>query len=469
MFFQRRRLQVLLSLLVIVVSLLYLGGAFDAAAVDPDEGSAPVSAESQLFEAFYLLRNSYVHRLEELPLLEGAVKAVRVRAVESGVAMERLPDWTELPRVPGDAGLRRVQSYIDRVATLEPSKLSREAVTYAALGGMTETLADPYTLAMDPETYTRFNSGLHSQVVGGVGIEVEWTHGAYVVFEVQPKGPAAAAGIRPGDHLLAVNGVLLFGRGQPTETLENVHFLLQGEVDSKVELRLERAGSPFTKSLTRASFETRSVNGRMLGDPALGQPRVGWIRVESLGESTGYEMAETVESLRKQGAVGFVIDLRDNVGGYLNAAVEVASLFLPSGQPVVYVRGRAGEKSRQTVGAAPSTLPLLVLVNGRTASSAEILAGALQDYGRAKLLGSPTFGKGSVQTVHDFADGGGFKMTTAAYLTPQKRTLEGKGLTPDLAVDVSQGRDEESLHSEILELTHELWTSNTAATVNPQR
>lgn len=465
MFFQRRRLQVLLSLLVIVVSLLYLGGALGSASVDPEATSAPVGPESQLFEAFYLLRNSYVHRLEEVPLLEGAVKGVQAKAVESGIALERLPDWTELPRVPGDAGLRRVQSYIDRVASLEPARLSRENATYAALAGMTETLADPYTLAMNPETYRRFNSGLHSHVVGGVGLEVEWTHGAYEVFEVQPKGPAASAGVRPGDRLLAINGVPLFGRGQPTETLENVRFLLQGEVGSKVQLKLERAGSGFERSLTRASFETRSVNGRMLGDPALGQPRLGWIRVDSLSDSTGHEMAETVEQLRRQGADGFLIDLRDNVGGYLNAAVEVASLFLPSGKPVVHVKGRAGERLRPTIGASPVTLPLLVLVNGRTASSAEILAGALQDYGRAKILGSPTFGKGSVQTVHDFADGGGFKMTTAAYLTPRRRTLEGRGLTPDVLVEVGQGRDEESLQNEILELTHELWTSQTTIAI----
>lgn len=462
MFFQRRRLQVLLSVLVIVVSLLYLGGAFDGGRDDFEDGSSPVGPESQLFEAFYLLRNSYVHPLDEAPLLEGAVAAVRAEAVKRGIAMERLPDWKALPRVPGDAGLRRVQSYVDRVASLERAKFSQEAAVYVALGGMTDTLSDPYTLAMDPETYARFNSGLHSHVVGGVGLEVEWTHGAYVVFEVQPKGPAASAGVRPGDRLLSVNGVALYGHGQQTETLENVHFLLQGEVDSKVDLKLERGGSAFARSLTRASFETRSVNGRLLGDPALGQPRVGWITVESLGESTGHEMVETVEQLRGQGAVGFVIDLRDNVGGYLNAAVEVGSLFLPSGQPVVHVKGRAGETSRQTVGAAPNGMPLLVLVNGRTASSAEILAGALQDYGRAQLLGSPTFGKGSVQTVHDFADGGGFKMTTAAYLTPKKRILEGKGLTPDVPIDVTQGRDEEALHTEVLELTYELWTTTTA-------
>lgn len=457
MFFQRRRLQVLISLLTIVVTALYLGGQlFGEMAPRPSE---PVSVDSQLSEAFFLLRTNYVRKLEEAPLLEGAVAAMRAEVKKRKLAVEKLPEWTTLPKVPGDAGLRRVESYLERVAALEPQVFPREAVTYTALKGMTDALSDPYTIAMDPQTYARFNGGLHSHVVGGVGLDVEWTHGAYMVFEVQADTPAALAGIMPGDRLLAVNGVRLFGEGMETEPLENVRFLLQGEVGSKVLLNLDRGGVAYSRTLTRATFQTRSVRGRLVGDPQLGQPRLGWIRVESLGETTGHEMAETVDNLLKQGVVGFVLDLRDNVGGYLNAAVEVASMFLPSGQTVVYVEGRSGHKAKQTIGAKPIGLPLLVLVNSRTASSAEILAGALQDYQRAGLLGCQTFGKGSVQTVHDFADGGGFKMTTAAYLTPRKRILEGKGLTPDREVDVSQGRDEEDLQADVMAIFSQTWTT----------
>lgn len=448
MFFQRRRLQVLLSFLVIVVASLYLGGQLLGEAPDLE----PHRPDSQLSEAFFLLRTSYVHKLDETPLLEGAVarllEEVKRRKLDSG----RLPTWTPLPAVPGEAGLLRVESFMERVAALDSKTFPREEVIYSALNGMTETLADPYTIAMDPATYARFNGGLHSHVVGGLGLEVEWSHGAYVVFEVQSGSPAALAGIKPGDHLLAVAGVPLFGPDQETEPLENVRYLLAGEVGSQVALSLERAGVPYSRTLTRTTFKTRSVRGRLLGEPVLGQPKVGWLAVESLGETTGHEMVETVADLKKKGAVCFVLDLRDNVGGYLNAAVEVASLFLPSGQPVVFVRGRSGEKAKHTIGANPVEEPLMVLVNGRTASSAEILTGALQDYKRATILGCKTFGKGSVQTVHDFADGGGFKMTTAAYLTPGKKVLEGKGLVPDIEVNVAQSRDQEELQQEILEI-----------------
>jgi carboxyl-terminal processing protease len=455
MFFQRRRLQVLLSLLVIVVTLLYLGGELAGEQAEPES----VAQDSQFSEAYFLLRNNYVHKLDEAPLLEGAIAALRGEAQKRGLAEQKLPQWTALPKVPGDAGLRRVESYMERVASLEPQAFPRQDVVYTALFGMTETLADPYTVAMDPATFARFQGGLHSRVVGGVGLEVEWTRGAYVVFEVTAQAPAAQAGIKPGDRLLAVDGVPLFGPGVETESLDNVRFLLQGEVGTAVVLSLQRGGAPYSKTLTRTTFKTRSVRGRLVGEPDLGQPRLGWLRVESLGETTGHEMAETLADLQKQGAKGFVLDLRDNVGGYVNAAVEVASMFLPSGQPVVFIQSRSGQKAKHTVGAKPLAAPLLILVNSRTASSAEILAGALQDYRRAVLVGSQTFGKGSMQTVHDFVDGGGFKMTTAAYLTPKKRILEGKGLTPDAEIDVSQGRDEQALQQDILNMTGELWTT----------
>jgi carboxyl-terminal processing protease len=355
-----------------------------------------------------------------------------------------------------------VETYLERVARLDPRLFPRQDVVYTALAGMTETLSDPYTVAMDPETFARFNGGLHSHVYGGIGLEVEWTHGAHVVFEVLPDSPAAASGIKPGDRLIEVDRVPLVCK-EETLSLEQVRILLSGEVGTKVLLTLERAGVLYTRTVVRATFKTRSVTGRLVrGEPSSGLPVLGWLRVESLGETTGREMSEVVKTLSGQGATGFVIDLRDNVGGYLNAALEVASLFLPSGQPVVLIEGRGEHRARHTIGANPVTAPLVVLANSRTASSAEILAGALQDHRRAILLGSQTFGKGSVQTLHDFADGGGFKMTTAAYLTPHKRALEGRGLTPDVAVDVGQNRDEEELHAEVLQICQELWTTSKA-------
>jgi carboxyl-terminal processing protease len=460
MIFQRRRLQVLLSVLVIVISLVYLGGELGRGPALAQDGDPPLNLdESQLATAYVLLRDTYVHKLDETPLLEGAVAALRAEAGRRGLPVERLPAWAPLPKRPGQAGLVRVESYLDRVASLDPRRFPRQEAIYTALSGMTETLSDPYTVAMDPATFARFNGGLHTRVYGGIGMEIEWTHGAYVVFEVLPGGPAALARIEPGDVLLAVDGKPLASQAGETVSLEQARMMLAGQVGGKLTLKLMRGGAPYQRTLTRTTFESRSVSWRVLGDPTRGQALVGWLRVESLGETTGREMAEAVKATRATKVDGYVIDLRDNVGGYLDAAVEVASSFLPSGQVVVYVEGRSGHEAKHTIGADPVSAPLVVLVNGRTASSAEILAGALQDHKRAFVLGSRTFGKGSVQTLHDFADGGGFKMTTAHDLTPNKRSVEGRGLAPDVAVQVGQSRDEAELQAEVLQICHELWTT----------
>lgn len=414
-------------------------------------------ADSQLSEAVFLLRHNYVRRLEEGPLFESAVAALRTEAIRRGIAEGRLPSWTALAKQPGDEGLARVENYLAKVSSLDPAKLPPEQAVYIAISGLLEALADPYTFVMDPKAYAKFQESLHTHVYGGAGLELEWTKGAYVIFEVAPNSPASAAKILAGDRILEIDGIELAPPGKPAVTLHQARALLIGEVGAKVDIRLERRGVAYRRTLTLAKYESRSVLGRMVGDPAYGEPRVGWIVVNSLGEESGREMIETVALLAEKGAQGYILDLRDNVGGYLNAAVEIASFWLPSGQPVVTIEGREGSRSKYTIGARQNNSSVAVLVNDRTASSAEILAASLREQGRAYLLGDRTFGKGSVQTLYDFLDGGGFKMTTATYLTPSGKTLEGRGLVPDRAVDVSQGRDEALIQQDVLQLCRELW------------
>ena len=452
MFFQRRRLQVLLSVLVILASCLFLLGE-----LRPDSATSPSQAHSQLSEAMFYLRHNYVRQLDEAPLLESAVAAVKAEAVVRGLPEQSLPNWDATSLSSGDQALGEVEQYIDALCAVEESKLARQEAVYIALAGMLSSLSDPYTYAMDPKAYAKFSQSLHTHAYGGVGIELEWTKGAYVVFEVAPNSPAAVAAILPGDRLLEVDGVELSPPGRPAVTLEQARALLVGEVSKEIKLTLARGGASYRRTLKLGQFVSRSVKGRLVGDPAYGEPVVGWLTVTSLGEESGQEMLATVSALAKKGAEGYVIDLRDNVGGYLNAAAELASIWLPSGLPVVTVEGRSAEKSKHTISASHQQASLVVLVNGRTASSAEILAACLREHGRAYLLGDRTFGKGSVQTLYDFVDGGGFKMTTATYLTPSGKTLEGRGLTPDRRVDVSQGRDEAAIQLDVLQLCGELW------------
>ncbi len=437
MFYRRRRLQVLLSLLVIVVASLYLGSQLLS-------GVSPVVAQtSQVGEAMFFLRHSYVDEVNESALLKAGAAALTRTAKECGVAS--LPEWELEPGVAGDEALRRFEVFFEKTLTRSEGQLAREKATYAALEGITAALKDPYTRAMDPATYARFREHLHSQAYGGIGIEVELVNGRYVVFEIAPDSPAALSGIQVGDILLSIDDHDL-----SAEPLEVVSQMLTGEADTRVRLRLERDGSPYERELIRVVFKTRSVHGRIFG-------KVGWISVSSMAESTGQEMLETVEQLGQEGAQVLVLDLRDNVGGYLNAGLEVASIFLESGQPVVMVKSRDSSESKHTIGNRVEDKPLLVLLNGRTASSAEILAGALSDHGRAELIGSTTFGKGSIQTLHDFADGGGFKLTTSRYLTPLGNSIEGRGLTPDYKLSASILEDEELLKDAILKHCRKQW------------
>ncbi len=422
-----------------------------------DARQGALRPDSQLSEAVFLLRHNYVRSLQEAPLLESAVEALRQEATQQGIPAERLPEWDGLKGVSSEEALEKTERYLAEVVEIDPKAFPQQKAVYAAISGLVKALADPYTAVMDPKEFARFQESLHTHVYGGAGIELEWTKGAYVVFEVTPNSPAAGAKILAGDRLLEVDGIKLSPPGKAAVTLLQARALLMGEVGAKLKVRLSRGGVEYRRELTLSKFESRSVTGRMVGEPDYGEPRVGWIAVNSLGEQTGKELIETVARLEKLGAQGYVIDLRDNVGGYLNAAVEVASYWLPSGQPIVYVEGRAGEKLKQTIGVRQQKASLMVLVNSRTASSAEILAAGLREHGRAYLLGDRTFGKGSIQTIYDFVDGGGFKMTTATYLTPSRKGIEGRGLSPDHTVDVSQGRDEALIQQDVLSLCMELW------------
>lgn len=431
MFYRRRRLQVLLSLLVIVVTVLYLGSQLIS-------GVTPVVARtSQVGEALFFIRHSYVDKVDEKKLLRAAAGALLEHVNQLGVSAE-LPPWQVESTLTDEDALRRFEVYLERTLTHSQGKMTREEAAYIALAGLTKALGDPYTRAMDPETYAKFREHLHSQAYGGVGISLEVSQGRFVVFEVSVGSPAAQAGVKVGDLLVKIDGRELVG-----ESLEMVTQQLHGEVDSEVELIFKRAGAIYTRRLKRAIFKTRSVRGRLY-------EKVGWISVSSMAEATGNEMVETVAQLNEQGAKVLVLDLRDNVGGYLNAGLEVASVFLESGKTVVKVQSRESSDSKHTIGSKVEQKPLLVLVNRRTASSAEILAGAFQDYQRAELMGESTFGKGSIQTLHDFADGGGFKLTTSRYLTPQDRSIEGVGLAPELELHSATLADEELLRELVL-------------------
>jgi len=241
--------------------------------------------------------------------------------------------------------------------------------------------------------------------------------------------PAEQAGVQEGDKLLKVDDTPI----TPEMTIDEVVLLIRGEVDTQVTLTLERAGvaDPVLVSITRKVIETPSVEWRVLEE----DPSTGYVRIRLFTERTGRELERALQDLSEAGVTALIVDLRDNRGGLLEAAVDVASQFLRDGVVLYEDRRDEPEKSYAVrKGGLALDMPLVVLVNGGTASASEIVAGALKDYERGPLLGEKTFGKGSVQLVYDLSDRSSLHVTVARWLTPDRHRIEGEGLVPDIEV-----------------------------------
>lgn len=422
-----RHLQNLVSILVIGLCLIFLGHRYFQGS-----GSANLTAfKSEISECHFLLKHSYVDEHDGKDLILAGARALSsfhesreavLREHDESEALKYLEQWT----------LEAVE---------EGHYEAREEAVQEVLSGMIGSLNDPYTIAMDPKTFARFQSTLHSQPYGGVGIEIGRQKEKILVFSVRPDTPAGLAGVRAGDLLESVEQRLVAGLA-----IEDVEALLNGEPGTDVYCRFLRDGQAYSRTLKRVTLKTRSVQARRLRIPE--GPDIGWVAVSGFQDFTGQEMEEELTSLFELEIDGIVLDLRDNVGGYVEAALEVASQFLPSGEIVVEILSRDGQDVKSTISRTRTELPLLVLVNERTASSAEILTACLQDYQRAKIVGHRTFGKASVQSIYEFASGGGLKYTTAKYRSPKGRVIDGSGLTPDMEME----------ELEILEYCKEQWT-----------
>lgn len=302
-----------------------------------------------------------------------------------------------------------------------PSARSR---TYGAIRGALELLTDPYTIFLEPEP-SEVERGRLAGSYGGIGVNL-WRDGdGDVILSPYPDSPAEEAGARDGDILLEVNGYSV-----RTATLDDIRVRLRGEVGSTVELTLSRPPTlPFGLAVLRAEISIPSVTYRILDR----HPSIGYIHITSFTTRTPDEAREAVEGLKERGAAWLVLDLRDNGGGLISPASDVADLFLDGG--VVLYETRSGGE-RTTFSAHPdgvaSDLPLVVLVNGSTASAAEIVAGAIQTRGRGVLIGDSTFGKGSIQLIYTLSDGSSLHVTTAVWHLPDDQRIGPDGLRPDI-------------------------------------
>lgn len=299
-----------------------------------------------------------------------------------------------------------------------------EELLEGAIEGMLGTLDDPYAVYYDSEEFADFNEMLDG-TFSGVGLMLEETPEGAEVVSVLPDGPAEEAGVEPGERIVGVDG-----RDVSDAPLESIVDLVQGEEGTEVTVGFEGGSEgPRELTMTRATIDFPHVEAERLDDGA------GYVRLMHFSGNAAERLREAVGDLLDDGATGIVLDLRGNPGGLLREAVAVTSVFVPDG-PVVGVKERGEERQTLTAtGGALDDVPLVVLVDNRSASAAEIVAGALQDRDRAPIVGTPTFGKGTVQTVRTLGDGSGVKFTTAEYFTPSGDSIEEVGVVPDERVE----------------------------------
>ncbi len=323
------------------------------------------------------------------------------------------------------------EQYVDQ--PVDDQKLMQGAIR-----GMMDSLGDKQTFYMEPQLYEDETSSLQGQYEG-IGAYVD-TRGDYLTIVSPIQGsPADLAGLRPGDKVIAIDGVDMTGVAP-----EQARLKVLGPGGTKVTLTIARQGEakPFDVTITRAKIVIHSAEGKMLDNG------IAYIDINTFGEQTTQELRNTLDTLLKQNPKGIIIDLRNNPGGYLTTAVEVASEFIDKGVVLYEQYGDGHRDTHKVLGNGRATdIPLVVLINEGSASASEILAGALQDYGRAKLVGVQSYGKGSVQNWVPLSNNeGAARVTIAKWLTPKERAIDHVGLTPDVIVtmtvqDFQAGRD----------------------------
>ncbi len=293
-----------------------------------------------------------------------------------------------------------------------------------AIRGMLATL-DPHSAYMTPEMYKEMQVETRGEF-GGVGIQIGVKDNQLAVIAPIEGTPAHRAGIKAGDFIIKVND-------DTTKDLSLMDAVqkMRGPKGTEVSLTIQRDGTPdpLVFSLIRDTIKIQSVKSKVIEN-------LGYLRLTQFQEATGRDLSRAIKQLKEQKVAGTILDLRNNPGGLLTAAVDVSEQFLPGGKLIVYTKSREGKKDEWFAKSKDQTddLPVIVLVNEGSASASEIVAGALQDWGRAVIVGATSFGKGSVQTILALGDGSGLRLTTAKYYTPKGRSIQSTGITPDIVV-----------------------------------
>ncbi len=302
--------------------------------------------------------------------------------------------------------------------------------SYIAIRGLLEQLDDPYTRFLDPEEFNEMRIDTSGELMG-VGIQISLNEETNEIIVVSPidGSPAFNAGIKAKDIIVSINEKSIKGF-----TIENAVKLIRGKKGTKVELGISRGDDTFKVSLTRDRIEINAVNSR-INNTNFGA-KIGYIRLKQFNANSAKEMSYAIKNLEQKKPFGYVLDLRSNPGGLLEASIEIARQWINKGI-IVSTKTKDGITDvRRSIGRALTDRPVVVLINEGSASASEILSGAIKDNNRGILVGKKTFGKGLVQSVRSLSDGSGLTVTVAKYLTPSGKDINKNGIEPDIEIDL---------------------------------
>ncbi|MBM7853663.1 carboxyl-terminal processing protease [Desulfohalotomaculum tongense] len=346
-----------------------------------------------------------------------------------------LSNYKDLGNLVRVISLIRTQ-YLETVTT--------EQMVEGAIRGVVESLDDPYSTYLDPETFKKLNEQIHGSF-GGLGILVGIEGDYLTVVRPYEGTPAYKAGIKAGDKIIEIDQ-----KDAKGIDLDTAIDLMRGPVGTAVSLTVLRNGEQKEfNNLIREEIRVPTVEGKVLAGT-----EIGYIVLSSFNDNTPNELSDTLQELKSKNIKALILDLRNNPGGELRSAVKVADQFLFQG-PIVHIDYKAGEDYTFEAHKPGLNLPLVVLQNQHTASAAEILAGAIKDHHLGTLVGTTSFGKGVVQTVFPLDNGAGIKLTTARYLTPDKHDINKKGIEPDITVEQPRGAAKDLQLQKALDLMKE--------------
>jgi carboxyl-terminal processing protease len=363
-----------------------------------------------------------IRRARRAALVVGLVVVAYAGGVLTGVAGSRTP----VPAASSSPGV--LDEAAARIMADAVRPVSRQQLDQAAVEGMLKALGDRWSAYYRPADFTSFQAGLDGRY-SGIGVWLRAAQdGQVYVASVQPGSPAAGAGILAGDRVVSVDGIAV-----ATESLAQVAAALRGKAGSTVPLELTRDGLPVTVTVTRGALASDDVIVTRL------KGGVEVVRIAAFTRGVGTAVRKAIAASGQSTTTGVVLDLRSNPGGLLTEAVEVASAFLDGGAVVSYEKRGEPVHHLDALAGGDTTVPLVVLVDDGTASAAEVVAGALQDRNRAVIVGSRTYGKGSIQEPTTLSDGSALELTVGRYLTPSGKSLDGVGIDPDVLVSTKAG------------------------------